>query len=122
MAMTDSRPIPIPGPRGERAVTAGTLRGRLIQCLRRRMPASGRQRRVDGMSTGADAAWLLACANRSPLKRDVKVAGGTHLVLLEEGSRALRAVARSSPRAEPAAIRCRSGQAAVRDDTTCSSL
>jgi pimeloyl-ACP methyl ester carboxylesterase len=38
----------------------------------------------DSWSSDDDAAWLLAAAKASPLKRGVKIREGTHLMLLEE--------------------------------------
>jgi pimeloyl-ACP methyl ester carboxylesterase len=38
----------------------------------------------DSLSSDDDASWLLAAAKASPLKRDVKVGKGTHLMLFEE--------------------------------------
>lgn len=43
----------------------------------------------DNLCTDADAAWLMAALASSPLRRDVKIGHGTHLMHLEAGRYAL---------------------------------
>jgi pimeloyl-ACP methyl ester carboxylesterase len=43
----------------------------------------------DSLCTDADAAWLMAALASSPLRRDVKIGRGTHLMHLEAGRYAL---------------------------------
>ncbi|MBN8889888.1 MAG: hypothetical protein BGP12_01975 [Rhodospirillales bacterium 70-18] len=43
----------------------------------------------DSLCTDADAAWLFDACTAAPVKRDVKLSGGTHLMHLEAGRAAL---------------------------------
>ncbi|MGU3544108.1 hypothetical protein [Methylobacterium sp. A52T] len=43
----------------------------------------------DGLTTDADAAWLLDAFSGSPNRRDIKLGRGTHLMHLEAGGGAL---------------------------------
>jgi pimeloyl-ACP methyl ester carboxylesterase len=43
----------------------------------------------DSLCTDADAAWLFDACTAAPLKRDVKLSHGTHLMHLEAGRTAL---------------------------------
>ena len=49
----------------------------------------------DSLIPDADARWLFDALSASPIKRDVKIAAGTHLMLLEESRYALYRAAES---------------------------
>ena len=53
----------------------------------------------DGMCTDADAAWLFDALANAPIRRDVKISRGTHLMHLEESRYALYREAETFPKA-----------------------
>jgi hypothetical protein len=55
--------------------------------LRRLSPQFRGER--DGLTTDADAAWMLDAFSSSPDRRDIKLGRGTHLMHLEAGRGAL---------------------------------
>ncbi|MGU3417255.1 hypothetical protein [Methylobacterium sp. D54C] len=55
--------------------------------LRRLSPQFRGER--DGLTTDADAAWMLDAFSGSPDRRDIKLGHGTHLMHLVAGRRAL---------------------------------